>query len=246
MLPKLNDYWDELVGAIDGFGLELLELGNAERSAAAGEIAASVREHVRVMPDEFLMRATVPMLDDLYKAVCAATRWDVGLSTYLEASARTFMSALAERGFRCQYLVDNGWADLTKPLELLPHWYRCSGIVYACPQLVARDEMMRGGSEAVDGTQQADILRSDSSPGGILAEMPAFIELARDVVDGIVGMCADEGRHLFQLDADLADRSFARAFEHAGASGVLTVFRNVAPEADSTVQAWLPPGFSWT
>jgi hypothetical protein len=230
MLPKITDYWDEQVRAIDKAALELLELNDSEGERAASEIAASVREHVRVLPDEILIRATVPVLDDLYKAACATTRWDGGLETYLEASAGTFMGLLAERGFRCQYLVDNAWEDLTRPLELFPPWYQAAGLVYACPQSIARDLMQSDEP----GTSNAELS----------TRMPMYIDEARDVIIQLVGRCISEGRHFTQLDANYVDGSFAQPFEHSGAAGVLTVFRNQAPEPGSTVDLWYPAGIS--
>jgi hypothetical protein len=170
------------------------------------------------------------MLDDLYKAACAVTRWDDGLATYLVASAGTFMDLVADRGFRCQYLVDNAWEDLARPLELFPHWYRAAGLVYACPQGIARELMKHDDPAASDAE--------------LPTRMARYIDEARDVVTQLVERCAGEGRHFVQLDADSIDSSFARGFEDAGADRVLTVFRNQAPEPGSKIDLWYPAGIS--
>jgi hypothetical protein len=172
----------------------------------------------------------VAILDDIYKAACATTRWDGCLAAYLDASAGTFMRLLDARGYRAQYLVDNAWEDLTRPIELFPHWYRAARIVYVCPQLVARELMQHDEP----GTTNAELP----------ARLPVYIREARDVVTQAVARCVEEGRHFIQLDADFVDGSFARAFEYVGGEGVLTVFRNQAPVTGSTVQTWLPAGMS--
>jgi hypothetical protein len=226
MLPKITDYWDERVHAIDTAAAELLELGDPERDRAVSEISEAVLEHVRVLPDETLLRAAVPILDDLYKAACAIGRWDAELGSYLDATAGTFLALMKDRGYRCQYLVDNAWEDMTRPLRLFPSWYAAAGIVYACPQNIAF-ELMQTDDPA---TTQDDLAQM----------LPVNIREARDVTARLVDTCRDEGRHLVLLDADFEERSFAVAFEQAGTNGVLTVFRNQAPVSGSTVQTWFP------
>jgi len=226
MLPKITDYWDERVQAIDKAAAELHELDDRER--AVSEISAAVREHVRVLPDETLLRAAVPVLDDLYKAACSSGRWDAKLGSYLDASAGTFLALMAERGYRCQYLVDNAWEDMTRPLQLFPSWYGAAGAVYACPQNIAFELMH---------TDDPSTTRDD------LARMlPTYIREARDVAARLVDTCRDDGRHLVLLDTDFEEQSFALPFKQAGATGVLTVFRNEAPVAGTTVQTWFPGG----
>src|SRR5687767_1458830 len=107
MLPKLTDYWDQQVQAIDGFSQALGRLETEQLDTAKQAIAACVAEHVRVMPDEILLRAVLPVVDDLYKAACSIGRWDASLEAYLAASAGTFSQALSQRNLRVQYLVDN-------------------------------------------------------------------------------------------------------------------------------------------
>jgi non-ribosomal peptide synthetase component F len=120
MLTKITDYWDERGHTIDKAAAELQELDGRERDQAVSDISAAVREHVRVLPDETLLRAAVPVLDDL------------------------------------------------------------------------------------------------------------------------LDTCRDDGRHLVLLDTDFDEQSCAVAFKDAGPNGVLTVFRNAAPVAGSTVQTWFP------
>lgn len=131
MYPRLTDYWDEQVGAIDTGAQRLAELPQDARQAALSAIQAAVTEHVRVVPDDLLAQAAVAFADDLYKAACGIDRWDDALDDYLAASAATMSARLTERGLHLQYLVDNAWQDLTKPLHLLPQWYQAAGFVYA-------------------------------------------------------------------------------------------------------------------
>lgn len=227
MLAKVTDYWDEQVRAIDTASLELLESSADDRARAVSEISADVREHLRVLPDETLLQAACPVLDDLYKAACSTERWDEGLSAYLEASAGTFMAGLNDRGYRCQYLVDNQWEDMSKPRQLFPFWFRAAGMVYACAQVTAFDLMSR-----IPSTVRAD---EQNMPAG-------YINQARDMVNQLVTSCQQEGRHLVQLDVDYEEDSFAVALAQAGTAGVLTIFRNEAPDPGSKISIWYPHG----
>jgi hypothetical protein len=68
VLPKITDYWDTNRDAIPRFAAEL----SAPSPMAANETTVATRtavtEHVRVLPDEELLRAAVAIADDLYRA----------------------------------------------------------------------------------------------------------------------------------------------------------------------------------
>lgn len=169
----------------------------------------------------------VAFADDLYKAACGIDRWDDALEDYLAASAGTMTARLGERGFHVQYLIDNAWEDLTKPVQLLPHWYQAAGFVYACPQVVARQLATGDGVDAAADVQQ---LFAQYGPE------------ARDVTSQLVARCQAERRSFVQLDVDSVEQSFDTAMQARGAAGVITIFRDQAPEPGTQVAAWLPPG----
>lgn len=225
MHSRITDYWDEQVHAIDVGARRLERLPGAARAEALGAIQSAVIEHVRVMPDELLAQAAIPFADDLYKAACAIDRWDETLEGYIKASAGTMSSLLAERGMQVQYLVDNAWHDLTKPLHLLTHWYQAAGFVYACPDVIAVQLASHDGVDA------------GSDINAVLGRYGAE---ARHVVGELVARCQRERRSVMQLDTDSAEDSFSAAFAARGAPGVITVFRDAAPEPGTQVTAWLP------
>lgn len=226
MYPRLTDYWDEQVRAIDTGARRLADLSEDTGQAALDAIHAAVTEHVRVVPDDLLAKVAVSFADDLYKAACGIDRWDDSLDDYLAASAGTMSAHLTERGLHLQYLVDNAWQDLTKPLQLLPRWYQAAGFVYACPAVVALQLAAHDGLDAA-----ADVY-------GVLQR---YGSEARDVVDQLVGRCQLERRPVMQLDTDSTKQSFDVALSARGKAGVVTVFRDAAPEPGTQVAAWLPP-----
>jgi len=228
MHARLTDYWDEQVRAVDAAARRLQALSGPRRSALEA-ITAAVTEHVRALPDEMLARAAVPFADDLYQAACSTDRWDDALADYLGASAGTMSRLLDARGFRIQYLVDNAWEDLTKPIQLFPSWYEAAGFVYTCPQAVALD------------LAQADGFSQDADLGEVLL---TYSREARDVVGMVVDQCEAERRHVVQLDADRVDDSFTSAFEARAKRGAITILRNEAPEPGTTVATWLPEGIT--
>jgi hypothetical protein len=226
MYPRLTDYWDEQAGAIDTGARRLAELPQEARQAALNAIRAAVTEHVRVVPDDLLAKGAVAFADDLYKAVCGIDRWDDALDVYLAASAGTMSARLTERGLHLQYLVDNAWQDLTKPLHLLPHWYQAAGFVYACPAVVAFQLAAHDGLDAAADVQGA---------------LERYGSETRDVVSQLIDRCQLKRRPVMQLDTDSTKQSFDVALSARGKAGVITVFRDAAPEPGTQVAAWLPP-----
>jgi hypothetical protein len=230
MYPRLTDYWDTRVGAIEAASRRLNTLEAPQRDAALREIEAAVTEHVRVMSDESLVHAVAPFADDLYKAGSAIGWWGDDVHAYLKASAGTFSRLLSGRGFHIQYLVDNRWDDATRLLELFPEWYTAAGLVFCCPQVLIRHLARHDGITAEDE---------------IAMQAPRYAAEARHVADQLVAKAQEEGRHFIHLDADWVESSFDKALERRGASGVITMFRNEAPEPGTKISVWPPQGFTY-
>jgi hypothetical protein len=227
MHPRLTDYWDQQAGAVDAGARRLSALDDGERRIALEDIGASVVRHVEVMDDEVLVQACIPVIDDLYKAACAIDRWDSSLGEYLTASAGTFADLLQQRGLEVQYLVDNAWEDMARPIELFPVWYEACGFVYVCPQLLALE------------LSRADGAAADTAPATLDA---AYIAEARVLATELVSRCHADDRHFIHLDTDSIEGSFDGALARRGAAGVLTLFRNTAPNVNTTVAVWYPNG----
>lgn len=218
-LPHVTDYWDEQVRAIDRMASELAQLDDAGRTAALEEIRADVREHVDALPDELLIKASVAITDDLYKAACASDRWDSWLGAYLAASGATYFARLAERGYVVFYVVENEFDDPQRPLELFKPWFGSAGFVYACPQHLAFQLM-----EADGETPSQELL-------------PRYITEARIVAEQLAAKCREERRHLMFLDADSVEGSFTEPLADAGEDGFITIFRNYAPAAGTSIES---------
>ena len=110
---------------------------------------------MNVLDDELFLSAAAAAADDLYKAACAIDRWDEGIGDYLAASSETLWRLFSERGFTLQYLVDNVFDVLERPLELFPVWYQAAGLAYVSPQALARKLME---SDAASDAPFAELL----------------------------------------------------------------------------------------
>lgn len=222
MHRKITDYWDSATREPESAADRLDQLDDSGRARALTEIADAVTEHLRVLPDDVMLQAAVPVIDDLYKGACYAGRWDSSLEAYLEASASTFFSGLADRGLMVQYAVDNAWEDLTRPLQLFPSWFTACGFVYVCPQALAQ-QLEQAGPSGTGGSVDAE---------------------SRHVASELMVRCQEAQRHFVHLDADCAEDSFEPVFALREAPGVLTIFRNDAPEPGSKISVWYPGGSS--
>ena len=225
MKPRLTDYWDQRFSVIDTAASEIESLDAQQRAIALEDIARCVTRHVDVLHGHTLLKASMAVTDDLYKAAVAIDRWDEHLEAYLSASAGTLSGLLSQRGVAIQYLVDNTWHNMQRPVELFEAWYDACGFVYICPQVIA-----------------LDLIDSDQQPPGVDRDalVPRYVEEARDVTDQLVDQCQADRRHFFQLDTDWNERSFTAAMRCQGEAGTLTVFRNEIAEPDTKVMAWYP------
>jgi hypothetical protein len=232
MLNRVADYWDQQVGAIYTHAQRLERLSSSDRQNALAEIAAAVARHAEALNDEWLAQAAFVMADDLYKAVCALTKWgnsywDDSIAEYLQASAGTFCDALAKRGFLLRYVIDNAYeasdVGLTGPVDWFPVWLEAAGLCYICPQQVAFRLM------EVDGCQPS------------AGRLPQFIAEGRDVGLQIVRRCLAGRNHYLFLDTDVTDDSLAPALAEPTSPGVILVFRKDPPVPGSRCAVKITP-----
>lgn len=234
MHRRIGDYWDPRADAIDVAGRKIRELTPEQRSVALAEIQEAVTKHVEALSDETLVTAAAIVADDLYSSGCSIGWWSEDLGDYLRASAGTFSRLLSERGFELQYLVENYWEDLERPLEHFPDWYRAAGIIYCCPQMAIRK------LAEYDGLESEDEIAPVAS---------RYAEEARAVVEQLVAKCQEHGDHFIHLEADAAEeifeRNFPLALKRRGAKGVLTVERVEAPGPGTEMRVSPPEGLSF-
>ena len=182
MQRKLTDYWDTAQDAIDRHAAALESLDDFELALALREIESAVAEHVRVCSDETMLMAAVPVVDDLYRWASATQQWGGTYPDYLEASAATFFRLLRERGYMLQYLVDNCYEDLSRPLQLFEACFSRAGLTYVCPPSRSHgrgQRFWRHGYELLPGSTEG---RPGQSPrsGGAPTGVARFIRLPRD------------------------------------------------------------------
>jgi hypothetical protein len=224
MYPKLTDYWDFNVRALPAGAGRLDQKAESEWPAEQAMIESALTEHVRAVPDELLRKAALSYADDLYKEASASTTWGGGFPVYLHTCAGTLSRLFTERGIRIQYLIDNEYEDMTRPLQLFPEWFGYCGFVYACPQSAV---MKLAEHDGVAETSDFDDLCA------------RYIDEARHLVDQIVERAQREGRHVVQLDTDSAPGSYDVAMRAVKEPGTITVSRSEAPEPGSHVDVWM-------
>jgi hypothetical protein len=134
VLPKITDYWDSDNDAILRFSDQLRESMSDKANVLASEVSAGIREHVRVLNDQWLPRVAFVIAEDLYRVANTIPIWDSSIEDYLACSASVFFSELSQRNFRIHYVIDNCFDDMQRPLQLFPLWFRACGFHYECPQ----------------------------------------------------------------------------------------------------------------
>ena len=226
--PHVFNFWDQQAGAINANARRLDALGAPEREAACRRIREAVGAHAQALDDEWLLKMALTLTDDLYKYVNDEILLCPGLFDYLGAFGRAFLGAVRARGYAVHSVVDNQFSGVDflrlGPFDLFPRVFGAAGFVYVCPQHAAWQLM------------QADGLAADAYP----ANIARYQTEARMLADRLAGECQAEGRHYLFLEADFEEGALDAALRSRGAPGVLSVFRNEAPAADSRVSADFP------
>ena len=224
MLRKISDYWDTRVDAINLLSGELEKTPKSERKDQIKLIHDAIIRHVDHLNDEDLALAAFVIVDDLYKAANSLVLWDGGQVEYLEAVGRPFFGALDRRGFTIQYLIENNFPDLSRPIEFFDDWFSASGILYICPQKIG-----------------CVVMKADGKPESeYVSLMPVYIEEARMIANDVVGKCQMDGRSFVFLDTDSNEKSFSVAQRQCGDPGIIFVLRNEAPVAGSKCRTVFP------
>jgi hypothetical protein len=226
--PYIFSYWDQLTGIINKSAMRLHELDAHEREKAYADIREAMETHIQRLTDEQFMKAALSLIDDLYKYVNDEIYCATELVQYLDAFGRTFTTRLREKGYSIQYVVENTFANdflMVGPFDLFPVIFNAIGLVYVCPQLIAWDLMKHDGLEAA------------AYPLAI----SRYTMEARKVADDLLQRCHADHAHYIFLETDYQDGCLDAALRERGTAGVLSIFRNQAAVADSTVVADLQP-----
>jgi hypothetical protein len=223
MLPRITDYWDQQVEAIERLSRALEGLSDVELNTQVETIAAAVKRHAAVLSDEHLRLAALVLVEDLYKSAAQTSRIDQPLLSYLHASGGALLDAVAARGYMLHYFIDNTWERLDGPVIGFPMLFGAAGLFYLCPQALAARQF-----EKDEPREQWPALVSK------------YIVDARLVADDLAERCHQDRRHFVYLDIDATE--FPAAFKHVGEPGVIHVFRSEAPTPGSRCAVKMPPG----
>jgi hypothetical protein len=224
MLPRITDYWDQRVGAIERLSRALKAIPSSDYLATVTSLRAAIVRHVGALTDQHLLIAAVALADDLYKAADESSYWDEALEQYLTASAETFFGTLSSRGYQVNYVIDNSYDDLNRPTRFYPMWFRAAGIIYICPQHMASRVMEHDG-----------VSESDWS-----GEMERYIQEGRHIASQVVSRCRTEKRSFVFLAIDGNEECLKDAYAAVGSPGVIGIFRKEAPIPGSGISVTMP------
>lgn len=219
--PTLIAYYDARTPAVEQTATKLQALDRGEAEVVLAHVAEHVRDLAHALPADRFDMIAASVVDDLYKTISNADTWSEEADLYVGAVFGSFLGVAAERGRRLQYVIDNVYEDLTRPLHIFPYVFSAAGLVFACPQHVA-----------------AHLAKKD---GGSVGETPAVESLSPWIAEGrhlaqaVVSEAAATGRHFVYLDANIEEGGLETVLELSAAPGVVSVFRNEAPTDGSSV-----------
>lgn len=138
--PDVAAYLDVEAGAPVEEGERLAVLNAEERAIALTATEMQVEQLVSALADRDLARLAVRAVDDLYRAGTTMSMWSPDVSAYVRATWGVIFKALAQRGYRLQYVAEHLHPErIGRPLELYPDLFRAAGLAYACPHLIANE-----------------------------------------------------------------------------------------------------------
>ena len=184
----------------------------------------SSRAKPSAMDDDFLPKAAVSFIEDLYKAGNVVTEWGPFHHAYVTAVWGSFFSVVSDRGFVMRYVAENTYPEpLDHPLILFPDLFGAAGIVYTYPHTLATRLPRRRD-------RRAHARRSPVPPGGGQRDGPKTAEQVVEL-----------RRHLVYLEIDFEDGCLDGIMSLPGAPGTISVFRNAAPLPGTTVKVSIEP-----
>lgn len=229
-LPKITDYWDWSADSVEKYSLEIMVAAPEIQPLILDAIRVAITEHVKVLPEGTLLDVLWIAADDLYRSGNRAKVSGSIFEQYIEASAGTLFALAAQRKCILHYLVDNRFeqtsAGMERPLGVYSSWFRAAGLVYICPQLIARDSMSHDGRDS----------------GSYFEILPQYIDEAKLLANRVLGKCHAGLRHYIFLNADDSPEpfNFADSLGLAGFPGIITVVRTEAPVAGSHCAVFYP------
>ena len=223
MLPKIIDYWDTRVEAIDRFSRALDATTPTEQADHLRHIGAAIHRHASVLSNDDLTRTAFIIVDDLYKTASHLTYWDDALAQYLAATGTAFFGALNKRGYSVNYFVDNSYPTLSGPANWFRVFFQTASMEYICPQQIACRIVEKDRPEA----EWPDLVSK-------------YIEISRAVANQLSDEFYRDGKSFIYLDIDASDFSVAQKTQ--GKPGVVHIFRQEAPEPGSRCVFTNPPG----
>jgi hypothetical protein len=223
MLPHITSYWDDRVDAIERLSRVIAATSGAERIAQLASISTAIERHTQELSDPDIVKFSVPIVEDLYKAISKRRYLDDPLLQYLAASCRPFFRALTARGYMVHYFIDNTWDRLDGPAIGFPRWFDAIGLPYICPQEIACHDFEKGKPV-------------EEWPALVIKHIREGRTAARDSVNRNHAA----GRHFVYLDVDASGNDFEFAFELCEDPGVIFVFRQESPTPGSRCAMKLP------
>lgn len=219
---KITDYWDWQAQAIAKNSARLNLLAAPECKAALAEIEGAIREHLRALSDDLLLKVTVTLVDDLYKTGNQLEMWTAGHREYLAHTAAVVLSALQERRYSVRYLIDNRFDGMDRVFKVFPVMFAAAGLKYISPANMALQIMTLEGKH----------------PESFAAEWLQYTAEARYVADLAAEKLNAAGASYVYLNTEDCERPFEVCARSEGR--VLFVTREDAPVAGSRVAVRFP------
>ena len=159
------------------------------------------------------------MVDDIYRAANMMTRYNEAVTEYLGATAGVAMKWFTKQGIQIQYMTNNTFSDMLRPLLVFPLIYLKSGIAYVCPQHISWCEMEENGIP--------------------MEHFQTFYEkykaIGKAVAADLVDRYCRKGVPFIHLDIDAGIDTFQTELSYRGQKGKVLIFRDEAPQDSAKI-----------
>ena len=220
-LGKATDYFDNrTMNCIWEYSQEYGKLSMIERPMVDLLIKHRIEgwlDQISSYNEALLPMVAASIVDDIYRSTNLSYYFNEDVVDYLNATAKVVMNWYSKHGFQIQYMTNNSFSDMLRPLVVFPRFFSKTGLLYLCPQYYAWEQMEKKGIPI----EHFPLYYRD------------YVAEATNAMRELAIRCCMAGAHYVHLDVDAGPEPFDADFAYKSNLKQVQVFRKEAPQDSS-------------
>lgn len=217
-LGKATDYFDNSTkNCIWEYSQQYGKLSMNERPLVDLQIKNRIEgwlDQIAAYNDSLLPMVAGTIVDDIYRSVNLSYYFNDDVTDYLNVTAKAVTNWYKNHGMQIQYITNNTFSDMLRPLVVFPKYFAKTGLLYLCPQYCAW-EMMKERGIPIEHFQ---LYYRDYAADAIA------------VTNELIRRSCMAGAHYIHLDVDAPAVAFEADFEYHSGIKNIRIIRQEAPQ----------------